>query len=196
LTTILDYGMGNLRSVEKAIEKLGFPVCISSELPSSGKLIIPGVGAFGAAMENLRVSRDGIKDLARNGMSIFGICLGQQLLFDHSEEHGSHDGLGLIRGEVKYFSKNLGMKVPSIGWSQLEPKNGKSLMKGIKPADQVYFVHSLYTICEDESDVAAVSNYGIEFASAVQRDNVWGCQFHPEKSSSVGLRILENFLSC
>lgn len=188
--------MGNLRSVEKAIEKLGYPVRISADLPDSGKLIIPGVGAFGAAMQNLAPLKEGIRTLASEGMPIFGICLGQQLLFEHSEEHGSHTGLELIRGGVKYFSTDLGLKVPSIGWSQLEPRNGKTLMSGVKPADQVYFVHSLYTVCEDDSDVAAISTYGIEFASAVQRNNVWGCQFHPEKSSSVGLKILENFLTC
>ena len=178
--------MGNLRSVEKAIAKLGYPVRISSEVPTEGKLIIPGVGAFGAAMECLAPLKSSIRERAEAGMPILGICLGQQLLFDRSEEHGIYQGLGLIPGEVRYFPTNIGLKIPLIGWAKLKPSQDSPLMVGVKPEDQVYFVHSLHTICENSSDVAATATHGIEFVAAVQRGNIWGCQFHPEKSSAVG----------
>ena len=125
-----------------------------------------------------------------------GICLGQQLLFDRSEEQGDHEGLGLISGSVRYIPGNLGLKVPHIGWSPLTYLHANGLCAEGNTGEQVYFVHSLYTQCDDPTDIAATAEYGIEFAAAVQRENIWGTQFHPEKSSAVGLRILKNFLLC
>jgi imidazole glycerol-phosphate synthase subunit HisH len=196
LTVILDYGMGNLRSVEKAVEFIGYPVRVQSNLDNVTKLIIPGVGAFGAAMERLSPLRGEIVALAQSGIPIFGICLGQQLLFERSEEMGEHNGLGLIAGEVLYLPRDLGLKVPHVGWSPLTPVQPTGPTAGIKAGEQVYFVHSLYTRCDDPSDIAATAQYGLVFPAAVRRANVWGCQFHPEKSGDVGLRILRNFMEC
>lgn len=188
--------MGNLRSVEKAVEFLGYPVRVQPDLSGVTKLIIPGVGAFGAAMERLSPLKAQIVDLARGGVPVLGICLGQQLLFERSEEMGEHTGLGLISGEVLYLPRDLGLKVPHVGWSPLTPVQPDGPTAGIKEGEQVYFVHSLYTRCDDPSDIAATAEYGLVFPAAVRRANVWGCQFHPEKSGDVGLRILRNFLEC
>ncbi len=188
--------MGNLRSVEKAIEFLGFSCQISSSLEGADKLIIPGVGAFGAAMERIYPLAEEIRHFASAGNPLLGICLGQQLLFETSEEHGQTTGLGLIPGHVRYLPQNTGLKVPHVGWSHLTYHRNDGLATAGIQGDQVYFVHSLYTDCLDLNDIAATANYGIEFAAAVQRGSVWGTQFHPEKSSSVGLRILRNFLEC
>jgi imidazole glycerol-phosphate synthase subunit HisH len=196
LTVILDYGMGNLRSVEKAVQFLGYRCSVQPNLDGASKLIIPGVGAFGAAMERIGPLRDDLRAFAAEGKPLLGICLGQQLLFDCSEEMGDHEGLGLIRGSVKYLPSTLGLKVPHIGWSALDVTQEDGIAAGVERGEQVYFVHSLYTECEDKADVAAVTTYGIEFPSAVQRGNVWGTQFHPEKSGAVGLKILQNFLAC
>jgi glutamine amidotransferase len=188
--------MGNLRSVEKAIEALGFECRVQTNLENADKLIIPGVGAFGAAMEKIAPLADEIRAFAAAGKPVLGICLGQQLLFDGSDEHGKNDGLGLIPGWVKYLPSDKGLKVPHIGWSSLHYADGAWLTDGATEGEQVYFVHSLYTDCADPKHVAATATYGIEFAAAVQKDNVWGAQFHPEKSSLVGMRILKRFLSC
>lgn len=196
MTVILDYGMGNLRSVEKAIQFLGFECRVSPSTAGATKLIIPGVGAFGAAMERLRAQRDQIRGLAADGMPLLGICLGQQLLFDRSEEHGEHEGLGLIPGSVRYLPWILGLKVPHMGWSPLRIRVQPGPMANVREGDQVYFVHSLHTVCEDSSDIAAEADYGIRFTAAVRRNNVWGAQFHPEKSGEVGLGILRSFLEC
>ena len=169
---------------------------VSTDIDSASKLIIPGVGAFGAAMERLQPMRDRIRKYAADGLPLMGICLGQQLLFDSSEELGEHQGLGLIRGRVKYLPPDMGLKVPHIGWSPLHYRAASGLAADGREGEQVFFVHSLYTECADEVDIAATATYGIEFAAAVQRQNVWGTQFHPEKSSSVGLRILKKFLEC
>ena len=197
MTTILDYGMGNLRSVEKAIQALGFMCEVRPELGArSSKLIIPGVGAFGAAMERLLPLRAEIRAFAAAGNPVLGICLGQQLLFDSSEEHGEHEGLGLIPGRVRYLPRDRGLKVPHMGWSPLRFHRRDGLGAEVADGEQVYFVHSLYTDCADSNDVAATAEYGLEFAAAVQRGKVWGAQFHPEKSGDVGLRMLRSFLAC
>lgn len=188
--------MGNLRSVEKAVEFLGFKCVVSPDLAGATKLIIPGVGAFGAAMERLEPLRKEISAYAGSGQPLMGICLGQQLLFDSSEELGEFVGLGLVPGRVRYFPPDMGLKVPHIGWSPLSYRVSGGLASGGVEGEQVFFVHSLYTECLESSDVAATAKYGLEFAAAIQRANVWGTQFHPEKSSSVGLRILRNFLEC
>ena len=196
MIVILDYGMGNLRSVERAVRHLGFECSIQPDLAGASKLILPGVGAFGAAMQRLGPMVGAIREFAASGRPVMGICLGQQLLFDLSEEMGSHEGLGLIPGRVRYFSPDMGLKIPHVGWNELRFAREAGLGEGSKPGDQVYFVHSLFTECAQPSDVAAECSYGITFAAAVQRENVWGAQFHPEKSGAVGLRILGNFLRC
>jgi glutamine amidotransferase len=196
LIVVLDYGMGNLRSVEKACQFLGYECRVQSTLEGATKLILPGVGAFGAAMERLEPFKSDICGFARAGHPLLGICLGQQLLFERSEEMGAHEGLGLIAGVVRYFPPDMGLKIPHVGWNELAFRTTEGLAEGSKPGDQVYFVHSLYTECENAADVAAECSYGIRFAAAVQAGNVWGTQFHPEKSGAVGLRMLGNFLKC
>lgn len=188
--------MGNLRSVEKAIESQGFKCSVSTSLSGATKLIIPGVGAFGAAMERLMPLKEEIRSFVASGQPLLGICLGQQLLLETSEELGEHVGLELIQGRVRYIPGNLGVKVPHIGWSPLHYRIHSGLATNAIEGEQVFFVHSLYTDCTDDTDIAATATYGIEFPAAVQRGNVWGTQFHPEKSSNVGLRILRTFLEC
>jgi glutamine amidotransferase len=192
MISILDYGMGNLRSVQKAFEYLGEEVEIVTSLSRVSRLVIPGVGAFGAAMERLSGFKRDIQSFAAGGQPILGICLGQQLLFETSEEHGSHAGLEIIGGSVKYFSTDLNLKVPHIGWSSIQCLSAK-MGRGLDGASEVYFVHSLYTECSNPSDIAIESEYGIKFAAAIERNNVWGMQFHPEKSSQVGLQLLKNW---
>lgn len=200
MTVVLDYGMGNLASVCRAIRHLGHDAVVRDRVGDAARLILPGVGAFGAAMERLAPVADEIREYAASGRPLLGICLGQQLLFEESEELGHFEGLGLIGGRVRYFDPDLGLKVPHMGWNEVsfaervrEPGN---LGFGLETGDQVYFVHSLYTECTDPADVAAWTDYGVRFAAAVQRGNVWGTQFHPEKSGPVGLKVLANFLTC
>lgn len=192
MISILDYGMGNLRSVQKAFEYLGEEVEIVTSLSRVSRLVIPGVGAFGAAMERLSGFKRDIQRFAAGGQPVLGICLGQQLLFETSEEHGSHAGLEIIGGSVKYFSTDLNLKVPHIGWSSIQCLSAK-MGRGLDGASEVYFVHSLYTECSNPTDIAIESEYGIKFAAAIERNNVWGMQFHPEKSSQVGLQLLKNW---
>lgn len=188
--------MGNLGSVCRAIRHLGFEAVIRPDVGEAEKLVIPGVGAFGSAMQRLGALAPDIRNHAIQGRPLLGICLGQQLLFEESEEFGRHEGLGLLPGKVKYFPGNIGVKVPHVGWNELVWTRQEGLGKGSVAGEQTYFVHSLVTECADPEDVAAKTNYGVEFASAVMRKNVWGTQFHPEKSGEVGLRILRNFLEC
>jgi glutamine amidotransferase len=194
LIVVLDYGMGNLGSVARAVRHLGYECTVQPNLEGASKLIVPGVGAFGAAMERIGPIATSIRRFAQDGHPLLGICLGQQLLFEESEELGSHKGLGLLRGKVKYFPPNMNLKVPHIGWNELAWTSSGGLAKVSVKGDQVYFVHSLYTECGDAADVAAWTEYGLQFASAVMRANVWGTQFHPERSGEVGLRILRSFL--
>lgn len=195
MTVILDYGMGNLRSVERALAHLGHPAQIQADLTGATRLIIPGVGAFAAAMERLAPLADEIRAFASSGRMILGICLGQQLLFETSDEGGRDTaGLGLLPGRVVYFPADLGVKVPHVGWNALQFREGSPMAIGFPDGGQVYFVHSLFTECAISSDVAATCTHGVEFAAAVQRENVWGMQFHPEKSGDVGLGLLRNFL--
>lgn len=193
MTTILDYEMGNLRSVEKAIEALGEPVRIATEIDGAERLILPGVGAFGAAMARLGPMREGLRAYVAAGKPLLGICLGQQLLFERSEEFGDHEGLGLLKGEVRYLPAGESRKIPLIGWSEVRIED-ETLGRGLHSGDQLYFVHSLYTEAADPADVALTAEYGIRFPAAVRRENVWGMQFHPEKSGDAGLRLLRNFL--
>jgi len=196
LTVVLDYGMGNLRSVERAIAHLGFSCTVQRDLGGADKLIIPGVGAFGAAMERIGSLSKDIRKSAVDGMPLLGICLGQQLLFERSEEHGDHEGIGLIPGTARYLPSDGNLKVPHMGWNEVRFLRSDGLGKGFETGGQVYFLHSLYCQCAEPESVAATCEYGIEFAAAVQRGNVWGTQFHTEKSGDVGLQILRNFLEC
>jgi glutamine amidotransferase len=188
--------MGNLRSVEKALAFLGAPARIVDRPTGIKKLIIPGVGAFGAAMERLEPLRSEIRRWAMEGQPLLGICLGQQLLFERSLELGEHAGLGVLAGTVRYLPGDRGLKVPHTGWNDVRFRADSLLGAGVATGDQVYFVHSLYTDCADPADVDATTDYAVPFASAVRRGNVWGTQFHPEKSGAVGLQILRNFIAC
>jgi glutamine amidotransferase len=196
LTIILDYGMGNIRSVQQALTAVGAESRVQSDLSGASRLIIPGVGAFGAAMERIRPLAADIRRAAADGMPILGLCLGQQLLFEVSEERGTHTGLGLLAGNVAYLPPAVGIKIPHIGWNGLTYLKSDGPLASGQTGEQVYFVHSLVTLCADPSDVVATSTHGVDFAAAVGRKNIWGCQFHPEKSGAVGLRMLRRFMEC
>ncbi len=197
MIAIIDYGMGNLRSVEKALEALGASASILSSpgpLEDYSAVILPGVGAFGDAMRNLTEQKwdKSIRKAAEGGKPLLGICLGLQLLFTRSEEGGSHRGLGLLPGQVVKLPSTV--RVPHMGWNRIRFPKTSALFRGVSEGAYVYFVHSYYVAPEDPAAVAAVTDYGVEFASAVSRENIYGLQFHPEKSQAVGLKILENFL--
>jgi len=193
---IVDYGMGNLRSVEKGLQKVGVESEHCSDpdrLDSFDGLVLPGVGAFGDAMNNLHnLGLDrGLLDYLDSGRHLLGICLGLQLLFEYSEEHGRNEGLGIIPGRVIRLPDTV--KVPHMGWNVLGVKREVPLFAGVKPGSRFYFVHSFYCEPSDESWTIGSTDYGLEFTSAAGKDNVWGLQFHPEKSSLLGLEILGNF---
>jgi imidazole glycerol-phosphate synthase subunit HisH len=198
-TIIIDYGMGNLRSVEKAVEAVGGRPTITRDpdaLRKAERLILPGVGAFGDAMQNLRQSGldDAICDSVHAGKPLLGLCLGLQLLFTQSEEFGSHKGLNLIPGEVRKFDEP-GLRVPHVGWNQIEGTLSNPLLAGIPEGSYFYFVHSFYIEPERSEDILRWTSYGRRFCSIACRDRVWGAQFHPEKSQQTGMRLLRNFLA-
>lgn len=203
---IIDYGVGNLRNVWKALEAAGATVTIVNEaagLAGAAGIVLPGVGAFGDAAANLR--RQGFEqpllDAIAAGVPLLGICVGMQLLFDESEEMGRHAGLGVIPGRVVRFAGNVRgpdgrpLKVPQIGWNQLHHRGTDPLLAGVPDGAYAYFVHSYYCAPTDPAVVVAHTDYGIAYAAVVRRGNVWGVQFHPEKSQAVGLRILRNFVA-
>jgi imidazole glycerol-phosphate synthase subunit HisH len=197
---ILDYGMGNLRSVQKGFEHVGAAARIVREPDEIGhvrRLVLPGVGAFGDAMEHLRGRQlvDPILAFIRTGRPFLGICLGLQLLFESSEEDGGHEGLGVFKGRVVRFRPiDKSMKVPHMGWNALRlTQPACALFHGLGKRPSVYFVHSFHAAPADETVTAAVADYGGEFCAAVHAGNVFACQFHPEKSQRVGLRMLANF---
>jgi glutamine amidotransferase len=198
---IVDYGMGNRRSVEKALEHVGAVVSMTrdpAELRAADGLLLPGVGAFPAAMRTLRELdlEDVLLECARGGMPFFGSCMGMQLLFESSDEHDGARGLGLLRGAVRRLDAD-GLKLPHIGWSEVRwsPPAGEPhpLLHGLPDPSTFYHVHSYAPHPADREDVLGVSDYGEPFASVVARDNVFGAQFHPEKSSTHGLALLRNF---
>lgn len=199
MIAIIDYDAGNIMSVKKAMEYLGQESIITRDkdiLLAAEKVILPGVGAFGDAMKRIRsYDLEGvIKEIAGKGVPFLGICLGLQLMFDESEESPGVKGLSLLPGKIVKFTKTDDIKVPQIGWNSLSfPKKSK-LFSGIEEDSYVYFVHSYYLEAENKDDVAARSDYGIVYDAAVERGNIMACQFHPEKSSDVGLKILENFV--
>ncbi len=196
-TVVIDYGMGNLRSVAKALEFVGFEgVSVSSEwreVESADVLVFPGQGAFRKAMENLRrlALVEPIRSHVERGKPFLGICLGLQLLFERSYEHGQTEGLSLLEGEVVLLPP--GVKLPHIGWNQVWIERRVELFANIEDGDFFYFVHSYHVVPCSREVVAATTDYGIRFVSAVQRGNLWAVQFHPEKSQRKGLRLLENF---
>lgn len=199
MIAILDYGVGNLFSLCSSLSFIGADAVVTSdakEIERADKIILPGVGAFADAAEKLKKSGLDIllKDEAAKGKDIMGICLGMQLLFEKSFEYGEHEGLGLLKGSVVPMEGNLPgeLKIPHIGWNMLKFKKENKLFKYIKNGDCVYFVHSYYADGCDES-LIAVAEYGKELTAAVAKDNVMGCQFHPEKSGKVGLDILRAF---
>ena len=201
MIVVVDYGMGNLRSVSKALEALGGDVCVSGtplEISRAKKLILPGVGAMPAAMRELAARKliEPIKQAIASGRPYLGICLGLQLLFDHGEEGEGSPGLGVLSGTVKRFNATAGLKIPHMGWNQIRWKAELKcpLLAGIKEGSYFYFVHSYYAEPSDSSVVAARTDYGGDFASMVWKNNVYATQFHPEKSQAAGLKLLENFL--
>ena len=200
MIAIIDYGAGNLQSVKKAFDFIGAESVITDNIESINacdKILLPGVGSFGDAMESMTKKGlvDTVKQNAMSGKPFLGICLGLQLLFEESEESPGVKGLGIFKGKIKKFSPDMGLKIPHIGWNSLEIKQKDTLFKGIPENSYVYFVHSYYLHAEDENEIATVTNYGIDFHSAVGKDNIFATQFHPEKSGDVGLQILRNFAS-
>ena len=198
MIAIIDYDAGNLKSVEKALLFLG-QECVVTRDPETilgaDKVILPGVGAFGDAMEKLH--RFGLVDVIRQvtaaGTPFLGICLGLQLLFRSSDESPGVEGLGVLDGEIVSIPPKEGYKIPHMGWNSLEVKPGAKLFKGLSDNPYVYFVHSYYLKADDEAIVAASTEYSTHIHASVEKDNVFACQFHPEKSSETGLRILKNF---
>ena len=200
MIAIIDYDAGNLKSVEKALKYLGQDVIVSrdsSEILQADKVILPGVGSFGDAMNNLdhfnRV--DTIKKVAEKDTPFLGICLGLQLLFEKSDETPGAEGLGILKGEILRIPPKEGLKIPHMGWNSLNIKPQARLFDGIANNSYVYFVHSYYLKAEDENIVAASTEYSTHIHASVESGNIFACQFHPEKSSDVGLRILKNFAS-
>jgi glutamine amidotransferase len=218
---VIDYGMGNLRSVQKALEVSGANAkvtCLQKDIEKADKLVLPGVGAFGEAMRELKRRElvDPIKDAIRSGKTFLGLCLGLQLLFEKSEEDPGVKGLGIFKGEVKRFvvrgqwsvdrKKKQTLKVPHMGWNTISrhvagprttvhgPRSESSILKGVPDGSYMYFVHSYYVKPEDKSIALTMTDYGIDFVSGVHKDNIYALQFHPEKSQELGLRILKNFV--
>ncbi len=197
---IIDYGAGNLRSVQKALEKLGFSSTVTKDkgaIEASGAIILPGVGAFDPAIKELKGSGliDLLKSQITKGKPFLGLCLGMQILFEESEE-GKEKGLGLIKGKVKKFNfkKEQGLKVPHMGWNNLSIKKGDSpIMRNIRDNSKVYFVHSYYCETKEPGDILTSTDYGGDFVSSVGSKNIFALQFHPEKSGDIGLEILKNF---
>ena len=198
MLAIINYGMGNLRSVQKAFERINCLAVIISDpadLSRAGKIILPGVGHFAQGMKNLQATGfdTAIKEAVQgNGKPILGICLGMQLLCNHSEE-GDVAGLGIVDADVKRFP-NGNLKIPHMGWNSMVPVKESPLTVGIEPSDLFYFVHSYYVTCHHQDDRLFETQYGLSFDAAFQHGNITGFQFHPEKSHRVGLRLLENFV--
>ncbi len=196
---LIDAGTGNLRSVQKALESIGANVERTDDpqkVLAAEKIVLPGVGAFGDFMSGLRARglEPAIKDIAARGIPLLGICVGMQALFGVGEEMGEHTGLELLPGRVARFAESLSVKIPHTGWNQLEARKDAPLFNGINSGAYVYFNHSYYCRPWNTSDVVATTDYGLQYACAVQRGNIFGVQFHPEKSQTVGLQILKNFL--
>lgn len=199
MIAIIDYDAGNIKSVEKALLLLGQEVVITGgreEILKADKVILPGVGAFGDAMANLRKTGldQVIREVTGKGTPFLGICLGLQLLFERSGEAPGVEGLGILKGEILRIPDSEGLKIPHMGWNSLHLENDGRLFRGISEGAYVYFVHSYYLKAADESIVKASTEYSTHIHASVEKDNVFACQFHPEKSSDVGIQILRNFV--
>jgi glutamine amidotransferase len=196
---LIDAGTGNLRSVQKALENVGASVTRTDDpqkVLAGKKIVLPGVGAFGDFMSGLKAKGldDAVKQVVERDVSMLGICVGMQALFEIGEEMGDHEGLGLLKGTVVKFPDSLLVKIPHTGWNQIQVKKGVLLFDHVEDGSYVYFNHSYYCQAGDRADVIAEVDYGIRYACAVRRENVFGVQFHPEKSQTVGLQILRNFV--
>lgn len=200
MISIIDYDAGNIKSVEKALNYLGQEVAITRDrdtILSSDKVILPGVGSFGDAMGKLKEYNmvNVIYDVVDKKIPFLGICLGLQLLFESSEETKGVAGLGILKGDILRIPDKEGLKIPHMGWNNLKIKEGAKLFAGLEQDPYVYFVHSYYLKAKNEEDVAATTEYSTLIHASVEHDNIFACQFHPEKSSKTGLKILENFVS-
>ncbi len=198
MIAVVDYGMGNLRSVQKGLESVGATAVITrdpDEIAKADHLVLPGVGAFPECMKNLTGLGlvEPILDHIGTGRPFLGICLGLQLLFNESEEFGKHEGLKVIPGTVKGFDRGMDLKIPHMGWNEVMFRTDSTMFKGIDDGSYFYFVHSFYVAPDNREHVAAESDYGITFTCAAVHDNVFATQFHPEKSQDLGLRMLKNF---
>jgi len=205
MIAIVDYGMGNLRSVHKAVERAGYEARVTAdpqEVLDASKIILPGVGAFRDCMRNLEASNllEPVIRSIEAGKPFLGICLGLQLLFEESDEFGLHKGMGVLPGRVTRFPEDIQdpetgqpLPIPHMGWNTVQIKKETPLFGGIESGSFFYFVHSYYALPQDPTDIAATTPYGIEFACGVQRDNIHAVQFHPEKSQAIGLQLLRNF---
>ena len=197
MIALIDYGIGNLRSVEKALAAVGADVRLTSDpqiILSAAKVVLPGVGAFGDGMAGLRQRRliEVVKDVVAREVPLLGICVGMQVLFEESEEHGWHAGLGVLPGRVRRF-ESADLKIPQTGWNQITPTHESILLNGLEPGAYVYFNHSYY--CDAAAaETVAHTEYGVRYASVVGQGRLYGIQFHPEKSQRVGLAILRNFV--
>ena len=198
MIAIIDYDAGNMKSVEKALQAMGEENIVTSDpdtILSADRVILPGVGAFGAAMASIRERglEEVIRKVCAQGTPFLGICLGLQLMFEESEEDPGVRGLGLLPGKIRRIPDAPGLKIPHMGWNSLQVTPGSRLMAGLEEEPFVYFVHSYYLHADDPSDVAAKTFYSCEIHAAVEHENIFACQFHPEKSSETGLHILKNF---
>lgn len=200
MIAIIDYDAGNIKSVEKAFQSLGENIVITRDketILNADGVVLPGVGSFGDAMDKLKEYEliDTIYEVVDRNIPFLGICLGLQLMFESSEESPGVKGLGILKGKIVRIPDGEGIKVPHIGWNNLKYPNQGRLFKGIPENSFVYFVHSYYLQAEDPSVVKASAEYGVNIHASVEKDNVFACQFHPEKSSSVGMQILQNFIN-
>ena len=203
MIAIIDYDMGNLRSVQKGFERVGHQSVVTrspQEISNASHVVLPGVGAFKDCMDNLKNYGlvEPILEAIKSGKPFLGICLGLQLLFSESEEFGKHQGLNVIKGKVVRFSSELRtpnseLKIPHMGWNNIKIERRPPALKDVADGVHVYFVHSYYVVPEDDSIIATKTTYGIDFVSSIWKDNIFACQFHPEKSQKVGLKILKNF---
>ncbi|MBQ7563539.1 MAG: imidazole glycerol phosphate synthase subunit HisH [Lachnospiraceae bacterium] len=199
MIALIDYDAGNIKSVEKAVEKLGYRQILTKDaetILNCDKIILPGVGAFGDAMKRLRDQElvSVIKKAVKEKIPFLGICLGLQLLFEDSEESAGVEGIGILKGHIRRIPAGEYRKIPHMGWNSLTLRNNGRLFRGIDENAFVYFVHSYYLDADDKTIVKAVTDYNTEIDASVEQENVFACQFHPEKSGAVGLRILKNFL--
>lgn len=199
MIAVIDYGAGNLKSVKNALDQLGaanMRASTSKEILLADAVILPGVGEFGTAMAELerRGIKEAVIEAAGSGRPLLGICLGMQLLFEAGEESPGAKGLGILPGRVPRFPAEMGLKIPHMGWNSVMPIKENRLLDGLPKGSYMYFVHSFYVKAAERADVSAISEYGLIFDAAVERGNIFGCQFHPEKSGAAGLVILKNFI--